>query len=154
MKMEQVYQQLNKIVPEDKKTKYLKMYQGEKEKLVAYSDEELKAFYFELKASYEKKKLIFTLFFVVVILGVFTNVLKGGFDFWTQVFAFQYVSNIDSKEIKMMAFLISAFIMFMIIVMIVVIVKTQVNTLKDMYKKILIIEEEQKRRAKESDEKI
>lgn len=100
--------------------------------------DELNFEYIELKAEYEHRKSVLTLFVISILLSILMNAWSKFFSFMRS--ALQYAAGDSSTEVMAVSFWIAACIVIFITIILVFVLFTLSNDMKKLRRRLMIIQ--------------
>lgn len=127
----------------EKRKRELENFRREVRRLRSMDKDELNFEYIELKAEYEHRKSVLTLFVISILLSILMNAWSKFFSFMRS--ALQYAAGESSTEVMMVSFWIAACIVILVTIIILFLLFTSSKDIRNMRKKLIIIEDVMKR---------
>lgn len=126
---------------QERKQREYARYEEEVQKLESMSELQLQSEYISVKAKYEHRKSILSLFLVSIVLAILTNVWKYFSDFLNQLLQFTLADQADSGEIAKVGFIISTIVVVCITVVVFLFLFASVRKSNALYRRLLMIED-------------
>lgn len=122
----------------EKRKRELENFRKEVQRLRCMDKDELNFEYIELKAEYEHRKSVLTLFVISILLSILMNAWGKFFSFMKS--ALQYTAGDSSTEVMMVSFWIAVCIIIFITIIILFVLFTLSNDMKKLRRRLMIIQ--------------
>lgn len=131
---------------QERRKRAFSAYEDEIMRLENLSDSEIEFEYVNLKTEYEHKKHILSILMISILLSAIMGIWKYFYTVMEQVIRFSTAYQGEEGEIVKIAFMIFFIVIIFITVMTFLILLSHMKSMRQIYRKLLIIEEQKEKR--------